>query len=154
MSDRNFVSSFIFECSKKGLSSASEISEAAILKIKEIDAILAEADRLRPVKTNLLSVVKSFGGEEPKIRKRIISDLTRDELDETSLSILNRIFLFLEKKNSTTPRELMNAFGITSDRDAEVYSVIKWMCMNGYCTRNKQGDLLKGPNWGKYRSEV
>lgn len=153
------ISQFIVECASKGISQPEGIRQEAIIKIKKIDEILAEADRLRRDRSNMVSVIRSFGFETPKTSKRVVSNFsdetTEDQLDPTSLSHAIQICKYLNnhKNSEVTPRELMKEFGITADKDYEIYSVIKWLCATGICSRTKTG-VNTGPRWTCRPTEV
>lgn len=147
------ISKFIVECAAQGITQPDGIRQAALTNIKKIDEILAEADKLRRDRSNMVSVIRSFGFEMPKATKRVVSVLseetTEDQLDPTSLSHAIQICDYLEEhedSQSITPRELMVELGVTTDKDYEIYSVIKWLCAIGVCNR-KAGALIKGPKW-------
>lgn len=148
------ISKFIIECAAQGINQPEGIRQAALAKIKKIDEILAEADKLRRDRSNMVAVIRSFGFEMPKASKRVVSNLseetTEDELDPTSLNHAVQICKYLDEhegSESITPRELMSEFGVTADKDYEIYSVIKWLCATGVCDRTKTGGLIQGPRW-------
>lgn len=148
------ISKFIGECASKGITQPEGIKQEALTKIKKIDEVLAEADKLRRDRSNMVSVIRSFGFEMPKTSKRVVSILseetTEDQLDSASLSHAIQICQYLDNHSvseSITPRELMQKIGVTADRDYEIYSVIKWLCATGICNRTKLGGLVKGTRW-------
>lgn len=148
------ISKFIGECASKGITQPEGIRQEALTKIKKIDEVLAEADKLRRDRSNMVSVIRSFGFEMPKTSKRVVSMLseetTEDQLDPTSLTHAIQICKYLDEHEGSeaiTPRELMGEFGVTADKDYEIYSVIKWLCATGVCNRTKVGGLTQGPRW-------
>jgi len=152
------ISKFIVDCASRGVSQPEGIRQAALVKIKEIDEILAEADKLRRDRSNMIAVIRAFGFEMPKTSKRIVSILSEetseDELDQISLTHAIQICKYLENKTeAVTPRELMVEFGVTADKDYEIYSVIKWLCATGICNRTKTGGLVQGPQWKSHPTE-
>lgn len=145
------ISQFIVECAVQGINQPEGIRNAALLKIKKIDELLAEADKLRRDRSNLVSVIRSFGFEMPKATKRVVSMLseetTQDELDPASLTHAINICKYLENHESAAPRQLMTEFGITAEKDYEIYAVIKWLSITGICGRTNTGALIKGDRW-------
>lgn len=150
------VSQFIVECAAQGINQPDGIRQAALVKIKKIDEVLAEADKLRRDRSNMVSVIKAFGFEMPKASRRVIpisEETTEEELDECSLAHAIQICDYLENHDSATPRELMTEFGITPEKDYEIYSVIKWLSATGICSRTKTGALIQGSCWQARPSE-
>lgn len=148
------ISKFIVECASQGITQPEGIKQAALNKIKKIDEILLEADKLRRDRSNMVSVIKSFGFEMPKTNRRVVpilsEETTEDQLDTATLQYAIKICDYLENHEgceAITPRELMGEFGITADKDYEVYTVIKWLSATGICARTKAGALVKGPRW-------
>ncbi len=148
------ISKFIVDCAAQGITQPEGIKQAALNKIKKIDEILSEADKLRRDRSNMVAVIKSFGFDMPKSARRVApilsEETTEDQLDTATLQYAIKICSYLEENedcDAITPRELMDEFGITADRDYEVYTVIKWLSATGICTRTKSGALTKGPKW-------
>lgn len=147
----DLISQFIVECAKEGITQPDGIRQAALAKIKKIDEILLEADRLRRDRSNMVSVIRSFGFELPKTTRRVApvlsEDTTEDDLDPITLTHAIAICKFLEKSGTATPRELMTEFDITTEKDYEIYTTIKWLSATGICTRSRNGALVPGPRW-------
>lgn len=148
------ISKFIVDCAAQGITQPEGIKQAALSKIKKIDEILLEADKLRRDRSNMVAVIKSFGFDMPKNPRKVApilsEETTEDQLDAATLQYAIKICNYLEKHedcDAITPRELMDEFGITADRDYEVYTVIKWLSATGICARIKSGALTKGPRW-------
>lgn len=144
------ISQFIVECAAQGINQPDGIRQAALVKIKKIDEVLAEADKLRRDRSNMVAVIKAFGFEMPKASRRVVpisEETTEEELDACSLAHAIQICDYLGNHESATPRELMTEFGITPEKDFEIYSVIKWLSATGVCGRTKTGALIKGPCW-------
>ncbi len=147
-----FVSRFIAECAASGHCLPDEIKQKALERIQEIDNVLLEADKLRPEKSNMIKVIKSFGYDLPKEGKRVIpiinEESTEDDLDERTLGNIIKVCRYLENHSSATIRELMGTCGITHESDVEIYSVVKWLCSSGIVVRTEPDrDVAKGPNW-------
>lgn len=151
MSEEN-ISEFISDCVKQGFCLPEQIKEKALERIRIIDDKIAEADRLRPERSDMISVIKSFGGEIPKpATKRVIpinDNLSTEELDQKTITNIKLVCAYIEKHGSATPRDLMTALGVTAENDSEVYSVIKWLCIKGIASkREKDRALIQGTNW-------
>lgn len=151
------ISKFIVECAERGVTQPEGIRQEALIKIKKIDEILAEADKLRRDRSNMVSVIRSFGFEMPKSARRTIpvlsEETTEDDLDPSTLSHAIKICQYLEQHDSATPRELMTEFGITSEKDFEIYTVVKWLSATGICGRTATGALIKGHEWDNRPTE-
>jgi hypothetical protein len=145
------ISQFIVDCASRGITQPDGIRQEALAKIKSIDELLAEADKLRPIRSNMVNVIRSFGFDIPKHNRRIIpvlaADVSAAELNPFELSQVIQICNYLEDKESVTPRELMTQFGILPEKDYEIYTLVKWLCAGGYCSRIGSGALIKGENW-------
>lgn len=151
MSEEVQISKFIADCAAQGINQPDEIKQAAINKIQEIDVQLLAADKLRPVRAQMLSVIRSFGFEVPKGARKIpviSEEATQDELDIKSLGYVLQVCKYIEENNTAQPRDLMTVCGVTTGNDFEVYSVIKWLCASGICCRTESDRALgRGPNW-------
>lgn len=148
------VSKFIGDCAVKGITQPEKIKQVALDKIKEIDEALLEADKLRRVRSSMVLVIKSFGFDMPKNTRKVApilsEETTEDQLDAATLQYAIKVCDYLEEhedRDAITPRELMDEFGVTADKDFEVYTVIKWLSVTGICARDKRGALIKGPRW-------
>lgn len=153
MSEEVEICEFISECVRTGKGGhPQDIKKAALERIQEIDRILLDADKLRPEKSKLLKVIRSFGFEVPKSSKRPIPILneesTQDDLDPKMLEHAFKIVTSIETDGPVSNRDLMVLCGVTPDLDFEVYAVIKWLCASGVCIRTEPDRLVaRGPNW-------
>lgn len=157
MSDEENISKFIADCASKGIDTPDAILQVAVGRIQEIDNILLEADRLRPKRTLMEKIVRSFGGSvAPKRRRKIpilAEEASHEELDEVSQRHAISICRFLSENGPATNRQLMSACGVTPDNDVEIVVVIKWMCAQGLLAKNSDRALIKGPNWDNRPTE-
>lgn len=143
-------SKFIEECAKRNVTSPSDICTAAEERVKEIDRIIHEAEKMRPERTIMMNIMKMFGHEPAKSTRKIIpiisEDTTQDELDPKAIELVIKVCKLLDEK-PYGPRDLMMTLGISPQNDFEIYSVVKWLCANGIASRQKDASLSKGPNW-------
>lgn len=148
-----FVSQYIQESTQMGIGLRSDICKRALERIKEIDSVIAEADRLRPEKANLMGVLKALNYESPRPSRRapafiIHEETTQDDLSPEDLERCLTICDLLEEKGQFFPRDAMLACGISVENDALVNSLIKWLFQGGVISRSTtDGAIIKGVKW-------
>lgn len=150
MSDE--VSIFIRDCAKKGINTPEAIADAARSRIGAIDEVIFQADKLRPEKQTMQSVIRTFGFELPKPSRKptplISEDTTQENLSPKALDLILKICEILGEKGSASNREIMNHCGITIEKDFEAYAALKWLSRNGIATRSKDSNnYTKGSQW-------
>ncbi|HLG28108.1 MAG TPA: hypothetical protein VI423_10015 [Paenisporosarcina sp.] len=146
------ISKFIAECAAAGINQPEAIRQRALDAIQEIDVKLLEADKLRPLRANMVAVIRSFGFDAPKAARRVVPILneesTQDDLDAKTFGHVLRVCQFLEQHNVASVRDLMTECSIIPQNDVEIYSVIKWLCASGVCARRDTDHaVIRGPNW-------
>lgn len=149
MTDEEVVDQFISKCTAQGIKAPAEIREEAAKRIREIDSLLEEADRLRPERLRMISVVKALGGSLPK-PKRAIPIKEDAAVEDLSQEDMNLVTIILQKIDEApaVARTLMNACGLSVENDYKVYDLIKFLLKNGFCVRDAvTNKISKGPNW-------
>ena len=151
MTAEKAISDYILDCVKSGVSSPDEICNRAFDRIKEIDQSLNKADTLRPERTKLIQVMKTFGKELPKQAKKIIPSIptssNQEDLDAKSQVIVFRTCSLLKSVSGLKARDIMTACGINTESDHLVYSVIRWMEAKKIIVRSEDGTIIRGANW-------
>lgn len=153
------VSRYIQNCAKEGVSFPDDIVKRAQTEYSDLEDEIKLLERkvadLRPKKALLQQVFKTFAVDMPTKSVRpvaIIADVTTpEELDETQLDLVVQFCEFLEpffndKKDVTAP-DVRDGLKIKLENDTIVYSMIKWLGINGFIQRRNGIYLAPGDNW-------
>lgn len=150
MAEEDILEEFITECTEIGVMHPTAMRDRILDRIKEIDEKIEQADKLRPERQKMMKILQGLGFELPKVKRAVpIKDETAiQDLDNADLSIAIKICEHVAKAGPSTASALMKACRIGIDDGHQVYNIIKWLCANGYCSRNTEGNqVIKGPNW-------
>lgn len=153
------VSKYISDCAKNGIDNPDAIIEVAKKDFAKIEAVLLEQQRiaaeLRPKKATLIAVLRAFGAELPgktiKKIEPIISDNTsssdlNEHQKELVIDFCNILESKLNNKISVSARDMMEALNISIENDHVIYSMIKWLGMEGIIKR-QDGFIIQGDKW-------
>jgi len=148
MSNPEFISNFIVDCTVKGISNANGICNEAIKEIEECNEFLKKVDSIRSRKENLMDVLRNFNHSSiKKLRagKEDVQELLNEDSDEF-LDIMKQV---CEKIETCPP---MKASGFVEllggmEQHAQIYGAIKKLGAKGIIKRDAEAFLLKGDNW-------
>jgi len=150
--NKDFVEAYIEECIDQNIANPKDICERVINEKEVIFQELRRQDKLRLKAKNLDQVLKHFGHEsiKRKRRKKVIvinPNLAASEIEPSYMELIVGICDYVEKINKpVTPRNIMNEVGTLED-NTDVYIAIKWLCENGILKRNDDRSLEPGEKW-------
>lgn len=152
MSDIKFVENFISDCIEGDIVSPNEMCNKALKRVEEISSVLNSHNVLRAELKNLTSVLRHFGHESVKRKRRkkvqiINTNTSLVDLDQEFINQIIDICFFVDNtEGSVTPRKIMDGVG-DLEASSEVYVAIKWLCENGILKKNQDRSLEKGDLW-------
>jgi hypothetical protein len=150
MSNSEFISNFITDCTSKGIYSADDICNEAIKEIESCNDLLKKVDSIRSRKDNLMDVLRNFNHNSIK-KLRTGKEDTVEILNEESEEFLNLMTQVCDKIDTCPP---MKASGIIEllggmEKQAQVYEAIKKLGVKGIIKRDDEAFFFKGENWEK-----
>lgn len=146
----DYVTNFINDCLKQGISSPEEMVKFASSKIDSLEKDIRNLEVLRAEQSNLKLVIKRLGKETPKKKPELKNVLnSKIELDQYTKELCTKIYDLLAWKEQVSPREIMDStVGLASNSQA--YLAIKYLQENGILKRTASGlALMKGQGWDK-----
>jgi hypothetical protein len=150
--NKDFVEAYIEECIDQNIASPKDICERVVNEKEIIFQELRRQDKLRLKAKNLDQILKHFGHESIKRKRRkktivINPNLAVADIEPSYMELIVGICDYVEKINKpVTPRNIMNEVGTLED-NTDVYIAIKWLCENGILKRNDDRSLESGEKW-------
>jgi hypothetical protein len=156
--DQDYVEFFMESCIDKGIQSPKDICDKALSRMNEIRTELEKENKLRIELRNLSKVLRHFGVQDTKRKRRKRSVISTAsiiaDMDPSYIDLIVDICDFIDKspQDTMTPRKIMNNVGSLED-NSDVYLAIKWLCDNGVLTRAEDRSLLPGEKWAERPTE-